>query len=68
MAKLVAKEYANWDSSDTAFPFLRVFDIWEGHSWAAGFSSGNSIKVLKRYANTAEDIDESSLDEPETDA
>ena len=34
----------------------------------AGFSSGNSIKVLKRYANAAEDIDESALDEPETDA
>ena len=34
----------------------------------AGFSSGNSIKVLKRYANAAEEIDESALDEPETDA
>jgi len=40
MAKLIAKEYANWDRSDTNFPFLRVFDIWEGHSWAGGFSSG----------------------------
>lgn len=40
MAKLVAKEFANWDRSETNFPFLRVFDIWEGHSWAGGFSSG----------------------------
>jgi len=40
MAKLVAKEYANWDRSDTNFPFLRTFDIWEGHSWAGGTSSG----------------------------
>ena len=40
MAKLVAKEYANWDRSDTSFPFLRTFDIWEGHSWAGGFGSG----------------------------
>ena len=39
MAKLVAKEYANWDRTDTSFPFLRTFDIWEGHSWASGFSS-----------------------------
>lgn len=40
MAKLVAKEFANWDRTETNFPFLRVFDIWEGHSWAGGFSSG----------------------------
>lgn len=39
MARLVAKEYANWDRSDANFPFLRTFDIWEGHSWASGFSS-----------------------------
>ena len=39
MARLVAKEYANWDRADTSFPFLRTFDIWEGHSWASGFSS-----------------------------
>jgi hypothetical protein len=40
MARLVAKEYANWDRSDTNFPFFRTFDIWEGHSWAGGTSSG----------------------------
>jgi len=37
MATLVAKEYANWDRSDTNFSFLRTFDIWEGHSFASGF-------------------------------
>ena len=36
MAKLVAKEYANWDRNDKRFPFLRTFDPWEGHSWANG--------------------------------
>ena len=36
MAKLVAKEYANWDRTDTRFPFFRTFDPWEGHSWANG--------------------------------
>lgn len=41
MIELVAKEYANWDRTDTNFPFLRTFDIWEGHSWAGGFGSGN---------------------------
>jgi len=39
MAKLVAKEYANWDRADKRFPFLRTFDIWAGHSWAGGTSS-----------------------------
>jgi endoglucanase Acf2 len=39
MAKLVAKQYANWDRTDTNFPLFRTFDIWEGHSWAGGTSS-----------------------------
>lgn len=39
MAKLVAKEYANWDRDDTRFPFFRTFDIWAGHSWAGGTGS-----------------------------
>ena len=39
MVTEVAKEYANWDRTDTTLPFLRVFDVWEGHSWAGGFSS-----------------------------
>lgn len=37
MARLVAKEYANWDRSDPNFPFLRTFDVWSGHSQANGF-------------------------------
>jgi len=40
MARLVAKQYANWDRNDTSFPFLRTFDAWEGHSNAGGTSSG----------------------------
>jgi endoglucanase Acf2 len=39
MATLVAKQYANWDRSDTDFPFLRTFDVWGGHSYAGGYSS-----------------------------
>ena len=41
MATLAAKEYANWDRNDREFPFLRTFDIWEGHSNASGFSGPN---------------------------
>jgi endoglucanase Acf2 len=40
MVRLVAKEYANWEREDKNFPFLRTFDVWEGHSWAGGFSGG----------------------------
>ncbi|MBN1268560.1 MAG: hypothetical protein JXB04_03155, partial [Kiritimatiellae bacterium] len=39
MARLVAREYANWDRDNRDFPFLRTFDPWLGHSWAGGFSS-----------------------------
>jgi hypothetical protein len=39
MATQVAKQYANWDRSDTSYPYLRTFDVWEGHSYAGGFSS-----------------------------
>ena len=39
MARLLAKQYANWDRNDPDFPFLRTFDVWEGHSWASGVSS-----------------------------
>ncbi|GHC03505.1 hypothetical protein GCM10007047_20130 [Cerasicoccus arenae] len=41
MVKLVAKQYANWDRTDTNFPFLRTFDPWHGHSYAGGTSAGN---------------------------
>ena len=41
MAKLVAKQYANWDRTDPDYPFFRTFSIWRGHSMAGGTSSGN---------------------------
>lgn len=39
MLRLLAKQYANWEREDPNYPYLRCFDIWEGHSWAAGLSS-----------------------------
>ncbi len=41
MATLVAKQYANWDHADKRFPFLRTFDVWQGHSWASSTGSKN---------------------------
>ncbi len=36
MLTLIAKSYANYDRTDTSEPFLRTFDVWEGHSNAGG--------------------------------
>jgi endoglucanase Acf2 len=36
MAKMVAKDYANYDRTDNTLPMFRNFDPWEGHSWAGG--------------------------------
>jgi autotransporter-associated beta strand protein len=40
MATMVAEQYANWDRSNTQFPFLRTFDPWSGHSYAGGMGDG----------------------------
>lgn len=54
MLTLVAKDYANWDRTDSRFPFLRTFDIWKGHSMAAGFSSpaGNNQESSSEAINS----------------
>lgn len=41
MARLLAKDYANWDHNDTAYPFFRTLDPWAGHSFAGGMGDGN---------------------------
>lgn len=41
MLREVAKDYANWDRSDTHYPFFRTFDPWSGHSFAGGMGDGN---------------------------
>ena len=41
MAKLLAKDYANWDRDETRFPLFRTFDPWGGHSFAGGVGDGN---------------------------
>ncbi|NQX68276.1 IPT/TIG domain-containing protein [Paenibacillus alba] len=45
MVNLLIKDIANWDRTDTRFPYLRNFDPYEGHSWASGdakFADGNN--------------------------
>ena len=41
MLTMLAKCYANYDRYDTSEPFLRTFDVWEGHSNAGGVSSAD---------------------------
>jgi|694.fasta_scaffold128606_2 endo-1,3(4)-beta-glucanase len=37
MIDLVAADIASTSRDDTNFPYLRVFDFYQGHSWASGF-------------------------------
>ena len=41
MLRLVAKDYANWQRTDTQYPLFRTFDPWAGHSFAGGMGDGN---------------------------
>ncbi|MGH8046044.1 MAG: glycosyl hydrolase, partial [Chthoniobacterales bacterium] len=41
MMRKIVKAFANYDRTDTSLPFLRTFDVWEGHSNAGGMSSAN---------------------------
>ena len=45
MVNLLIQNANGWDRSDERFPFLRAFDAYAGHSWAAGhgdFAEGNN--------------------------
>nr|WP_285687620.1 glycosyl hydrolase [Actinoplanes sp. NBRC 103695] len=45
MVDLLIRDANNYDRSDTRFPYLRDFDIYEGHDWASGhgaFGAGNN--------------------------
>ena len=33
---ILVKDVANWERSDTRYPFLRHMDVYAGHSWANG--------------------------------
>ncbi len=41
MVDLLARDIANIDRSTNRFPYLRYFDGYAGHSWAAGFADFN---------------------------
>ncbi|WP_308188801.1 glycosyl hydrolase [Streptacidiphilus sp. ASG 303] len=45
MVDLLIRDADNYDRTDTRFPYLRDFDIYDGHDWASGhgsFAAGNN--------------------------
>ncbi|HHW58573.1 MAG TPA: hypothetical protein GXX15_13260 [Clostridia bacterium] len=55
MVNLLIKDIANWERTDTRFPFLRYFDPYEGHSWASGhanFVDGNNQESFSEAMNS----------------
>ncbi|WP_163215708.1 glycosyl hydrolase [Clostridium thermarum] len=59
MVNLLIKDIANWDRNDTAYPFLRGFDPYEGHSWASGhslFADGNNQESSSEAINAWQSI------------
>ncbi len=56
MVNLLIKDANNWDRSDDQFPFLRSYDSYAGHSWAAGhgdFAEGNNQESSSESMNFA---------------
>jgi endoglucanase Acf2 len=54
MVKLLIRDIARPDRSDPIFPFLRNFDPYAGHSWAAGhakFGDGNNNESSSEAMN-----------------
>ena len=56
MVNLLVKDANSWDRDDDRFPFLRTFDAYAGHSWAAGhgdFAEGNNQESSSESMNFA---------------
>jgi endo-1,3(4)-beta-glucanase len=51
---LIARDYASWKRGDVSFPYVRVYDWYENHSWASGFQSerdGNNQESTSEAIN-----------------
>lgn len=56
MVNMLIRDANNWDRNDDLFPFLRSYDIYAGHSWAAGhgdFAEGNNQESSSESMNFA---------------
>ncbi|GJQ64172.1 MAG: hypothetical protein SCALA702_32250 [Melioribacteraceae bacterium] len=56
MVNMLIRDANSWDRNDDMFPFLRSFDAYAGHSWAAGhgdFAEGNNQESSSESMNFA---------------
>lgn len=56
MVNMLIRDANNWDRNDELLPFLRSYDIYAGHSWAAGhgdFAEGNNQESSSESMNFA---------------
>lgn len=56
MINMLVRDANNWSRNDEMFPFLRAFDVYAGHSWAAGhgaFGDGNNQESSSEAMNFA---------------
>lgn len=56
MVNMLIRDANNWDRNDALLPFLRSFDVYAGHSWAAGhgdFAEGNNQESSSESMNFA---------------
>ncbi|MCZ7413439.1 MULTISPECIES: glycosyl hydrolase [unclassified Streptomyces] len=54
MVEMLVRDAANPARGESAFPFLRGFDVYAGHSWASGhqgFAAGNNQESSSESAN-----------------
>ncbi|WP_256107408.1 glycosyl hydrolase [Streptomyces sp. ODS05-4] len=54
MVKTLVRDAANPSRTDAAYPFLRGFDVYAGHSWASGhqgFAAGNNQESSSESTN-----------------
>ena len=51
---LIARDYASWERENPSFPYVRVYDWYENHSWASGFQKeldGNNQESTSEAIN-----------------
>ena len=56
MVDMLIRDANNYDRNDSRFPYLRDFDIYEGHDWASGhgaFGAGNNQESSSEGQNFA---------------
>lgn len=53
IVEILIKDYANTDRASTQYPYLRAFDVYEGHSWANGFGGLNNDGVDQESSSEA---------------